>query len=132
MPFVLLSVNASLAPEEMYAFGEKLSSLRDEGYMIACSGNVVHNLMLVDWDKPSLVKKAEEFDNLVEGYIRDKNYRPLLAYRKLPNSKLAFFNPDHYLPLIYALGAVKEDDRLEVFNKGGELGYISMTSYLWT
>lgn len=131
VPFAVLSVDASLSPAEIFALGQKLGALRDEGYMLLCSGNVVHNLRQVDWNSDGLTAASLAFDDMVESYITKGDFAPLIDYKNLPGQRDAFPTPDHYLPLLYALGAVRDDDKVTVFNKGGELGCISMTSYLW-
>ncbi len=52
IPVVQLSVNRHLDPQQSYELGQKLASLREQGYLIFGSGNVVHNLGRVEWDNP--------------------------------------------------------------------------------
>ena len=52
IPVVQLSVNAYLNTEKAYKLGEKLAKLREKGYLIVGSGNIVHNLRKIEWDNP--------------------------------------------------------------------------------
>lgn len=97
------------------------------------SGNIVHNLRLVDWNMEGKgFDWAYEFDDYIHENIRKKSYNNILRYRELgETAKLAVPTPDHFYPLLYTLGALDEDDRVSVFNKSGELGSLTMTGYLW-
>jgi len=128
-----ISIDADASPEEHYQIGKELGALREQGVLIFGTGNVVHNLRLVDWHK---VNKgfdwAYEFDEYICESILNKNYRNVLNYNELGNiSRLAVPTPDHFYPLLYMLGASDEDDKISVYNKSCELGSLSMTAYLW-
>ena len=72
IPLVVLSVDAHKTPKEHYEFGKKLRELREEGYLILGSGNIVHNLGLVDFQKENGYDWAEEFDNEIKNSILSK------------------------------------------------------------
>ena len=65
VPVVQLSINKNLNPKEAYQLGTKLQSLRDEGYLIMGSGNIVHNLRRLEWDSPSGTPATIEFDRYI-------------------------------------------------------------------
>lgn len=131
VPLVIISIDAYKTPREHFEIARQLRSLREEGYLVLTSGNIVHNLRAVNWDSQGLTKEGEIFDDMVYDLVKEKNFEKLINYVNLPNYQLAIPTPDHYLPFIYALGFTFEDDQMKVFNKGGELGTISMTSYIF-
>lgn len=131
IPLVIISIDATKTPMEHYDIARKLRDLRKEGYLILTSGNIVHNLRTVEWDNKGMNPVCEAFDDMVMEKIKTREYLDLVEYRKLENSSIAFHTPDHYIPLIYALGFLYGDEQTYAFNRGGELGTISMTSYIW-
>lgn len=133
IPIVQLSVNARLSPAEHLALGRTLKPLRDEGVLIFGSGNVVHNLSLVDWSMDDGYPWAEEFDAFIRRAVTSRTFDDVANYRQAGRpAELAVPTPDHFSPLLYALGASDEHDALRVFNDACLLGSMSMTSYLFT
>lgn len=133
IPVFQVSIDAYAPPEEHYKIGQELASLRNEGVLIFASGNVVHNLRMVDWNA---VNKgfdwAYEFDEYIYENVQKGNHSNILNYRELGQiAKLAVPTPDHFYPLLYALGATDENDKVSVYNKTAVLGSLTMTSYLW-
>lgn len=133
IPVFQISIDATMEPEGHYKIGKELKALREQGALIFCSGNIVHNLRLVDWEmQKEGFEWAKEFDDFVYGNIFARQYEKILKYKELERiSKLAVPIPDHFYPLLYALGAADEEDEVEVFNRSCELGSLTMTSYLW-
>lgn len=132
IPIVQLSLDRSKNPQEQYLIGQKISALRDKGYMILGSGNVVHNLGLID---PSLKEPylwASSFDDHIEKAIRERKYEVCVNYLEFGEpARLSAPTPEHYYPLLNVLGAVREQDELSVFNKGYDMGSLSMTGYVF-
>lgn len=132
IPVFQLSVNARASMEEHEAIGRSLRALRDEGALIMGSGNVVHNLARVDWHTPGGFQWAGEFDGYIKRAILEGRRDDVLHYERAGKAaSLAFTMPDHYAPLLYALGASDEHDSIRVFNEACVLGSLSMTSYLF-
>ena len=133
IPVFQISIDADAPPETHYKIGKELRSLREKGVLIFATGNVVHNLRLVDWHKGSKgFDWAYEFDDYIYENIETKNHNNIIKYNELGEiAKLAVPTPDHFYPLLYALGASDEEDKVIVFNKSCELGSLTMTSYLW-
>jgi len=133
IPVFQISVDADAPAEEHYKMGQELSALREQGVLILGSGNVVHNLRLVDWHKESKgFDWAYEFDEYIYGNILNRNHDKILKYNELGEvAKLAVPTPDHFYPLLYALGASRDNDKISVYNKSCELGSLTMTCYLW-
>ncbi|MDD4752633.1 MAG: 4,5-DOPA dioxygenase extradiol [Desulfitobacteriaceae bacterium] len=133
IPVFQISIDASAPPEAHYRIGKELRTLREKGVLIFGTGNVVHNLRLVDWNMGKEgFDWAYEFDDYIYENIMKKNHNNILKFNELGNiAKLAVPTPDHFYPLLYVLGAVDEDDRVSIFNKSCVLGSLTMTSYLW-
>lgn len=131
VPVVMVSVDASAAPQSMFEIGQKLEALREEGIMIVCSGNVVHNLRLVNWRMRGGEKWADDFDVLVKNLIEKKDYESVVNFPLLKDWQKAIPTTEHYYPLLVALGAAGKDSKVMVWNEYRELGSMSMTSYLF-
>lgn len=130
IPVVQLSVNAHLTGQQSFELGRKLQGLRDEGYLIFGSGNVVHNLMLVEWDNEGGTDATLRFNDYITDAIIAGNKKKVINYGAHPDAAYAVPTPDHYLPLLYCLGAAGNDDA-SVFNKVCNLGSMAMTGYVW-
>lgn len=131
VPMVIISIDANKSPKEHFDLARALRDLRNDGYLVLCSGNIVHNLRAVNWNSQGMTGEAKAFDDMVFDKISKRDYESLIDYRKLEGSALAIPTPDHYIPFIYALGFLYGDEETLVFNRGGELGTISMTSYIF-
>lgn len=133
IPVVQLSIDYTKGPEYHYALAKQLQSLRSRGVLIVGSGNIVHNLGLVDF--PNLDKVDYGFDwavesrNKINQWILEGNMPALLQYEKQGKAiQLAIPTPDHYLPLIYTLGLKDRKENLSLFNDKMVGGSLSMTS----
>lgn len=128
IPVVQLSVNGLLSDEESYALGEKLAQLRDEGYLLMASGNVVHNLRAVEWENENGSPAADRFDAYIKEAIEKRDDDKVIFYHQHPDASYAVPTPDHYLPLLYILGASK-GEKPYVFNNVRNLGSMALTGY---
>jgi 4,5-DOPA dioxygenase extradiol len=132
IPVYQLSIDMNAGVEEHFNIGKQLSALREKGVLILGSGNVVHNLSRVDREMNGGFSWAVEFDNYVKEKITKRQYDDIIHYENAgPSSKLAFNTLEHFLPLLYVLGASREDDKLTIFNDSCTLGSLSMTCYLF-
>ncbi len=132
IPIVPLSIDYNLSPKAHYQLGRKLRALRDQGVMILGSGNVVHNLALVDWGMKGGYQWATHFDSYIKRHIENRNFTDVIQYQKAgPSAQSAFYTPEHFYPLLYVLGAAHEEDSIQIINEDVILGAISMTSYLF-
>lgn len=133
IPVFQISIDRFASPETHYQIGEELKILREEGVLILGSGNIVHNLRLVNWDMEGEgFDWAHEFDDYIYDNIIKKNHSNILKFNELGDiAKLAVPTTDHFYPLLYVLGASNKEDKVSAFNKSGELGSLTMTSYLW-
>lgn len=133
IPVIQMSIDYTKHPQYHFELAEKLSSLRDKGVLIVGSGNIIHNLGLVDW--PNMNKVGHGFDWAVEArtkinqWMMDGNFAPIVDYTKQGKAiQLAAPSPDHYLPLVYTLGLKSGKDKIELFNDKLLAGSLSMTS----
>lgn len=135
IPVVQLSIDYTKPTYYHFELSQRLSILRDKGVLIIGSGNIVHNLRLVDWrnlDKDNYgYDWAIEAREAINKYLLDGDYFPLINYEKQNKAlQLAIPSPDHFLPLIYTLGLQKQKDKITLFNDKLVGGSLSMTSVL--
>lgn len=130
VPVLQLSIDSSKSPEWHYALGQQLSILRNEGILIIASGNIIHNLHLIDWYHPNHgFKWAVRASDKIKQLILQRKDTELFSYDSLGDEvKLAIPSPEHFLPLLYLLGLRDENDGLEFFNDELIMGSLSMTS----
>ena len=108
-----------------------LGALREEGVLIAGSGNLVHNLHTYAWGKRGVepFDWARRFDAQAREIILSDDHSPLIEYESLgKDALLSVPTPDHYLPLLYVLGTKREGDEVTFPAEGFDGGSISMTS----
>ncbi|MBN1469806.1 MAG: dioxygenase [Fusobacteriaceae bacterium] len=131
IPVIEMSIDGYKTPKEHYELGKKLGKLREKGYLIVASGNIVHNLALVDFYKSDGFQWATKFDDEIKNAIIENDIEKLLDYKKIPNKDKAFKTDEHFLPLLYILGAKSDTDNGFIFNNSTILGALSMTSYMF-
>lgn len=128
IPVLQLSIDMTQPPEFHYALGARLKHLRREGVLIVGSGNIVHNLRRVNFaeDAPPF-DWAVEFDAWVKQRLESGNYKSIVQdARESTAGKLSIPTPDHWFPLLYALGAAEESEQLRFEYEGMENASISM------
>jgi 4,5-DOPA dioxygenase extradiol len=129
VPVIQLSIDASKPARYHLELGQRLGALRDQGVLILGSGNIVHNLGLLNWQQPDQAYDwATRFDADVKRYLEAGDAGALVDYQRHPAGNLAVPTPDHYLPLLYVAGLRRNDDDLQVLVDGVSLGSISMTA----
>lgn len=130
VPVVQLSVDATKSYDDHAALGAALSPLRDEGVLIAASGNVVHNLRRIDWGRTvGGADWAERFDTAARE-LMEQRPADVPQLRTHPDHDLAVPTPDHFEPLLYVAGiAAATGEPVTTFNAGCQMGSLSMTSY---
>jgi 4,5-DOPA dioxygenase extradiol len=130
IPVVQLSIDASVSMKEHFERGRALRSLRDEGVLIIATGNITHNLELSIRSGPEpAFPWAERFDGRVRDVLESRDWERLLSYKTLDEeADLSIPTEDHYLPLIYAIGAADKDEPLHFPIEGISRGTMSMRS----
>jgi 4,5-DOPA dioxygenase extradiol len=128
IPVVQLSLDMSRPGRYHYDVGRALGPLRDEGVLILGSGNIVHNLRRFDFRQPTPVDWAIRFDAAVKQRIGAGAHDELLAFETMgEDAQLSINSSEHYLPLLYVLGAQERGERVAFFNET-VVSAISMTS----
>lgn len=131
IPTFQLSIDVNGSIEDHYALGKRLAYLRNQGVLILGSGNVVHNLALIEWSNPGGEPWAVEFDGYIKKTMMANDVEGLLLYRKAgPSADKAFFTTEHFMPLVVIAGCRSDDDSIEVFNEECIMGSMSMTGYI--
>lgn len=133
IPVIQLSLDRSQPARHHFELAKELGRLRDKGILIVGSGNMVHNLGKVAWDKlsgdPYAFDWAQEASEKMKGFIRDENFDALIDYRSQGKEfNLAIPTPEHYLPLLYALALKDKQDDISIFNDQPVGGSLTMTS----
>jgi 4,5-DOPA dioxygenase extradiol len=131
VPVVQLSIDETQPPAFHYETGKRLAPLRDEGVLIVASGNIVHNLHTFAWGAHPVApfQWAVDFERRVRELILERRHEPLVEYETLGrDALLSVPTPDHYLPLLYVLGAGNPDDAIAFPVEGVDGGSISMLS----
>lgn len=130
VPVVQLSIDGRQPAAYHLELGKRLAPLRDQGVLVLGSGNIVHNLRLMDRSLQGVGPEwAARFDTMVQTYVENGDDSALVSYERHPDSELAIPTPDHYLPLLYSVGVRGNDDTCDVIVDGLDLGCVSMTSY---
>jgi 4,5-DOPA dioxygenase extradiol len=134
IPVIQLSMDYSRAPEEHYALAQQLKGLRDRGVLIVGSGNIVHNLRQMQ--RGAAANQAYdwtlEFDQTTGGLIQQGNLGALPNFLQWGSlAKMAHPTHEHYLPLLYAAGAVDGKEPMRFFNVDYQGGSIAMRSVVW-
>lgn len=133
IPVVQLSIDYTQPAQYHYDLAQSLNELRSKGVLIIGSGNIVHNLRMVDFanfDKDNYgYDWAIEAREFINSHLLNGNYSPLINYQKQSKSlQLAIPTPEHYLPLIYTLGLQQRGENITLFNDKLMAGSLSMTS----
>lgn len=133
IPIIQLSIDYSKPAEYHFQLAQQLSRLRQKGILIIGSGNIIHNLRLVDFynfDKDDYgYDWAIEARARINSLLLDGNFQPLLEYEKQSQAfQLAIPTPEHFLPLIYTLGLKDKSEEIQLFNDKLVAGSLSMTS----
>ena len=138
VPAVQLSLDYARSAQEHFELAKELAPQRKQGVLIIGSGNLVHNLGLVDFqdddmacfNRPFGFDWAIEANELFKKYINENNHQALTNYNSLGKAvQLAIPTPEHYLPMLYALSLRQEGESLSYFNDQPVAGSLTMTSF---
>jgi 4,5-DOPA dioxygenase extradiol len=135
VPVIQLSLDYTKPPQYHYELAKELAALRRKGVLIVGSGNMVHNLRMVAWDKLNVsgfgFDWALEASEKMKQMILDGNHSGLTNYNNQGKAfQLAVPTPEHFLPLIYTLALQEKNDTLSLFNDKAVAGSLTMTSVL--
>jgi len=130
IPVFQMSLNRLGDEQYHYDLGKKLSKLREKGILIIGSGDIVHNLRIMDYDMNATpFEWASEFDNYICDAIVNRKHNNIISYQKLGKSaQLSVPTKEHYLPLLYIAGLQEDSDEVKFIYKGIQHSSMSMTS----
>lgn len=133
IPILQLSIDYTKNAQYHYELSKELFSLRKKGVLIMGSGNLVHNLKMVDYGKLSGAEYgfdwAMQINQTFKKLITNNEHEKLIQYQTLGKEAiLAIPTPEHYLPLMYTLGLREKNDTLSFFNDKAVGGSLTMTS----
>ncbi|MBI1731975.1 MAG: 4,5-DOPA dioxygenase extradiol [Gammaproteobacteria bacterium] len=130
IPVVQLSMDITRPPQWHVEMGARLQPLRDEGILILGSGNIVHNLSLLNWDPESKPYDwAQRFNERIKECIVRNDSMTICGYQDLgSDAVLAAPNPDHFWPLLYVLGARRVEDAVTFTTDFIQYRSLGMTS----
>ena len=133
IPVVQMSLDYTKSASFHYGLAKELAALRKKGVLVMGSGNMVHNLRLIDWRKNNETgfgfDWAMEANEKMKKYILSNDHQSLVNYRALGKAfDLAIPTPEHFLPLLYALALKEENEQVDFFNDKPVMGSLTMTS----
>ena len=133
VPVIQLSLDYYQSPQFHYDLAKELAPLRNKGVLIIGSGNIVHNLGMVAWDKLNTndygYDWAIEAKDKMKTFILNNDHNSLIDYNLQGNAfKLSIPTPEHYLPLLYALALREPKEKVSIFNDKTVGGSLAMTS----
>jgi 4,5-DOPA dioxygenase extradiol len=134
IPVIQLSIDYHQPPSYHYQLAQQLKSLRKKGILIIGSGNMVHNLGMVDWKKVNEPEYgfdwALEANTKMKKFIDSYNHEALMNYKQQGTAfQLAIPTPDHYYPMLYSLGLQEKNESITYFNDKAVMGSLTMTSF---
>lgn len=132
IPVIQMSIDYSQPAKYHYELAKEISSLRKKGVLIIGSGNMVHNLRMVAWNKLNEhygYDWAIEANETMKSYIMHGNHQKLIDFKSQGKAfDLAIPTPEHYLPLLYTLALKEENEKITFFNDKPIGGSLTMTS----
>lgn len=133
VPVVQMSIDYRKPPQYHYDLAKELSALRKQGVLIVGSGNMVHNLGMVAWDR--LNDSEYGYDWALEArekmnhFILNHNHDALIKFKSQGKAfDLSIPTPEHFLPLLYTLALREDKDEVSLFNDKPIAGSLTMTS----
>jgi 4,5-DOPA dioxygenase extradiol len=133
IPIIQMSLDHFQTPQYHYELAKELAALRNRGVLIIGSGNMVHNLRMVAWDKLNTTDYAydwaQEASTKMKEFILYDNHKELINYSLQGRPfQLAIPSPEHYMPLLYTLALKDENEPVKLFNDKAVAGSLTMTS----
>lgn len=132
IPVIQMSLDHYQTPQYHYELAGELKSLRDKGVLIVGSGNMVHNLGMVDWRRLNDLYGydwAIEASEKMKKFIKEGDHDSLIHYSKQGKPfQLSIPSPEHYLPLLYIMALKEKDEVTSLFNDKAVAGSLTMTS----
>lgn len=133
IPVIQISLDYGKTPRQHYELARELADLRNKGILVIGSGNMVHNLRMVAWNRLNETgfgyDWAIEANEKMKQYIMNDDHNSLIRYQDMGRAfQLAIPSPDHYLPLLYTMALKGKNENIELFNDKALGGSLTMTS----
>ena len=133
VPVIEMSLDYYQTPQYHYELAKELASLRNKGVLIIGSGNMVHNLGMIAWDKMNVdnfaYDWAAEANDKMKKFILANDHKSLINFRNQGKAfDMAIPSPEHFLPLLYTLALKDENEEISFFNDKAVAGSLTMTS----
>jgi 4,5-DOPA dioxygenase extradiol len=133
VPVIQMSLDHFQTPQYHYELAQELKALREKGVLIIGSGNMVHNLGMIRWDKMQAdnfaLDWAAEASDKMKQFILNDDHQSLIHYHKQGRAfQLSIPSPEHYLPLLYTLALKEKNEKVSLFNDKAVAGSLTMTS----
>lgn len=133
IPVIQVSIDYTKGAQFHYELGKELAHLRKKGVLIIGSGNMVHNLGMIAWDKLNGPAFGYDWAIQMNDFFKERmllqDHAALIQYEKLgKEGRLAIPTPEHYLPLIYTLALQEKREPISFFNDKPVGGSLTMTS----
>tara|TARA_R110001583_G_scaffold192614_1_gene359289 strand:- start:643 stop:1497 length:855 start_codon:yes stop_codon:yes gene_type:complete len=132
IPVIQMSIDYTKPAKYHYELAKEIKSLRHKGVLIIGSGNMVHNLRKVVWNKLNedfAFDWAIEANEKMKSNILSGNHENLINFKSQGKAfDLAIPTPEHYMPLLYTLALKEENESIELFNDKHVGGSLTMTS----
>ncbi|MEK3918410.1 DODA-type extradiol aromatic ring-opening family dioxygenase [Paenibacillus sp. FSL K6-2393] len=130
IPVIALSVNRYLTGEQQYQVGQALASLREQDILVIGSGGTVHNLRRLNWESNGVDPWASEFDNWLHDKLVSWDTESLFSYDTLaPSAQAAVPTPEHFVPLLLAMGAGHQNKQASLLFKAYQYGNLSLSCW---
>jgi 4,5-DOPA dioxygenase extradiol len=134
IPVIQISLDYYQTPRYHYDLGKELASLRKKGVLIIGSGNMVHNLRMVAWDKLNAdaygYDWALEANEKMKQFILTGDHQSMINFRSQGRAfDLAIPSPEHFIPSLYALALKEDNEKIDFFNDKAVAGSLTMTSF---
>jgi 4,5-DOPA dioxygenase extradiol len=132
VPVLQLSLDVGLTPANHVAFAQRLAALRSQGVLILASGNIVHNLRLLNWrPEAQPLDWALEFDATSARLLEEGRITDLANWQSLGSAaSIAINSAEHYLPMLYAAALRNPSDSLTFFNERIDMASVGMRSFV--
>jgi 4,5-DOPA dioxygenase extradiol len=132
IPVLELSLDIAREPQYHFETGQKMAPLREMNILVIGSGNIVHNLHEVDFNENAEPYTwAKDFDSLVKKQLENKEFESLIDYTGLgKNAMRSVPTSEHYLPMLYTLGMISENETISFIHESIQNGSISMRSFM--
>jgi 4,5-DOPA dioxygenase extradiol len=133
VPVIQLSLDYGKTPQHHYELAKEVAPLREKGVLIVGSGNMVHNLARIAWERLNDYNFGYEWALEAAGkmkqFILEGDHQSLIDYSRQGEAfRMAIPTPEHYLPLLYTLALKDKNEEIEIFNDKPVAGSLTMTS----